>query len=124
MSSRYYFLIPATFTNKTIFFCRIESLLQTQTVHNMLVIKKGPNSSEYNKELTSFHNRFYNSQFAAIDSFKSERQNEIKKFADFELCFRRNSFEWANAALTNKKWSQPLSNQIKSRTTAAYDNVG
>lgn len=104
------------------FRCRIESLLPTQVLQNIL-FNKGGDSSKYSVELIYNETQFCNTQFDAIVGFQVERQTDVAKFDDFELWFEQNCFDWANAALTGRSQGQLLQ-QIKSRTVASYENVG
>lgn len=101
---------------------RIESLLPTQIIQNIL-FNKGCDSSKYEADIKYYETQFCSTQFDAIVGFQVERQNDVQKFDDFELWFKQNCFDWANAALTGRSQGQLL-NQIKNRIAASFDNVG
>lgn len=98
-------------------------MLQTKTVHNILLLKGKENSGEYNADLSSFTETFYDGQYNVIHNFNVERKKDIEKLVHFELSFESECFDWVQAALTNKKSDLHLFNQIRSRTINAYENV-
>ncbi len=81
-------------------------------------------STKYNAELGCHETHFYNTQLDAVVKFKAERINEIASFTNFELCFERDCRQWPQAALEDENSVEQLFNNIKTRTSASFENVG
>lgn len=106
---------------------RIESLLQTHTIRNILLIDKGMSKTDvnkYNVDLSALEMLFQKRHFDLIENFQAERLKDTEKFTDFETTFIKHTYELATTVLNNEKSQAELHIQIKNKINASYENVG